>query len=87
MHGSSPGSSARGISETRILEWVAVSSSRGSSRPRDQTQVSYTASRFFTSEPEEPIEIGKGRVQTQERFQVHASSSHTLLPFMPPSHF
>ena len=32
---SPPGSSVRGISQARILEWVAVPSSRGSSRPRD----------------------------------------------------
>ena len=31
-----------------ILEWVAISSSMGSSRPRDRTQVSHTAGRFFT---------------------------------------
>ena len=35
-----PGASVRGISQARILEWVAVSVSRGSSRPRDQTCVS-----------------------------------------------
>ena len=35
-----PGSSVRGISQARILEWVAISSSRGSSRPRDRTRVS-----------------------------------------------
>ena len=34
---SPPGCSVHGISQARILEWVAVSSSRGSSRPRDQT--------------------------------------------------
>ena len=33
----------------RILEWVAISSSRRSSRPRDWTQVSHTAGGFFTS--------------------------------------
>ena len=37
-----------GILQARILKWTAVSSSRGSSRPRDQTQVSHMASRFFT---------------------------------------
>ena len=37
-----------GILQARILEWVAVPSSRGSSQPRDQTQVSRTADRFFT---------------------------------------
>ena len=37
---SLPGSSAHGISQARILEWVAISFSRGSSWPRDQTHVS-----------------------------------------------
>ena len=32
-----------------ILEWIAIFFSRGSSRPRDQTQVSYIAGRFFTN--------------------------------------
>ena len=34
---SLPGSSVLGISQARILEWVAISSSRGSDQPRDQT--------------------------------------------------
>ena len=37
---SLPGSSVRGISQARILEWVAISSSGGSRRPRDQMCVS-----------------------------------------------
>ena len=37
-----------GILQARILEWVAVSFSRGSYQPRDQTQVSRIAGRFFT---------------------------------------
>ena len=37
---SLPGSSVRGISQARVLEWVANSFSRGSSPPRDQTWVS-----------------------------------------------
>ena len=48
MDCSPPGSSVLGIFQARILEWVAISFSRGSSRPRDQTQVSSTAGRFFT---------------------------------------
>ena len=44
---SPPGSSVHGISQARILEWVAVSFSRGSSQTRDQTGVSI-AGRFFT---------------------------------------
>ena len=38
-----------GILQASILEWVAFSFSRGSSQPRDWTQVSHTAGRFFTS--------------------------------------
>ena len=37
-----------GILQTRILQWVTMPSSRGSSLPRDQTQVSCIAGRFFT---------------------------------------
>ena len=37
------------ILQTRILEWVAFPFSRGSSQPRDWTQISHTAGRFFTS--------------------------------------
>ena len=37
-----------GIFQARILEWVAFPSSRGSSQPRDQTQVSWIAGGFFT---------------------------------------
>ena len=37
------------ILQARILEWVAIPFSRGSSQPRDKTQVSHTAGRFFTS--------------------------------------
>ena len=48
-HGySSPGSSVLGILQARILEWVAIPFSRGSSQPRDQIQVSPIAGRFFT---------------------------------------
>ena len=43
-----PGSSVYGILQARILEWVARPFSRGSPRPRDQTQVSCIAGRFFT---------------------------------------
>ena len=37
-----------GIFQARILEWVAMPSPRGSSQPRDWTQVSWIAGRFFT---------------------------------------
>ena len=46
---SLPGSSVRGILQARILEWVAIPFSRGSSLPRDRTWVSCVAGRVFTN--------------------------------------
>ena len=43
------GCSVHGIRQVRILEWVAIPFSRGSSQPRDQTQVSCIAGGFLTS--------------------------------------
>ena len=48
MDCSPPGSSVHGILQARILEWVAIPFSRGSSRPRDWTWISCIAGRFFT---------------------------------------
>ena len=60
MDCSLPGSSVHGISQTRILGWIAIPSSRGASQPRDRTHVScgfYIAGRFFTVEPpQKPIQ-------------------------------
>ena len=44
-----PGSSVHEILQARILEWVAISFSRGSSQPRNQTPVSCCVGRFFTN--------------------------------------
>ena len=56
MDCSPPGSSVHGISQAMenglpLLEWVAISFFRGSSSPKDQTHISCTAGRFFTTEP------------------------------------
>ena len=48
MDCSLPGSSVLGILQARILEWVNIPFSRGSSSPRDQTWVSRITGRFFT---------------------------------------
>ena len=48
MDGSPPGSSVHGILQARILDWVAISSFKGSSQHRDWTQVSHIAGGFFT---------------------------------------
>ena len=54
MDCSTPGFFVHGIFQARILEWVVISSSRGSSLPRDWTRVSLPSAlvgRFLTSEP------------------------------------
>ena len=43
MDCSPPGSSVYGLLQTRILEWVAIPFSKGSSRPRNQTFTSYVS--------------------------------------------
>ena len=48
MDRSPPGSSVHGILQARILEWVAIPFSRGSSQPRGQTWVFCIAGEFFT---------------------------------------
>ena len=49
MNCSPPGSSVHGISQTRILEWVSISSTRGSSQTRDQIYVSCIGRQIFFS--------------------------------------
>ena len=58
---SLPGSSVHEILETRILEWVAISSCRGSSPPSDQTCVSCTLSpfRLLNNIEESPVLYGR----------------------------
>ena len=54
---TAPGFSVHGISQARILEWVAISFSRGSSQPRDWSHLSCIVGRFFTTEPDSfPLE-------------------------------
>ena len=48
MDCSPPGSSVHGIFQAVVLEWIAISFSRGSSQPRDQTLVSGIVDRHFT---------------------------------------
>ena len=59
MDCGSPGSSVRGIFQARMLEWVAISSSRASSRPGHRARISCiscTAGGLITTEP-----LGEGR--------------------------
>ena len=58
MDCSLPGSSVNEISQARILEWIAIFFSRGSSQPRDRTRISGVScliGGFFTSEPLGPL--------------------------------
>ena len=52
---SLPGSFVHGILQARILKWVAIPFSRGSTWPRDQTQVSCIAGKFFIWATGKPI--------------------------------
>ena len=66
MDCSPPDSSVHGILQARILEWVAMPFSRGSSPPRDQIQVSCIAGTFFfffnhLSHQGDPIRHGANR--------------------------
>ena len=61
MHGSLPCSSIHGILQARVLEWVSISFSRGSSWPRDQTQISCIVGRCFTVWATSKVHIRKER--------------------------
>ena len=75
MNCSLPGSSVLGISQSRILEWVAISFSRGSSQPKDQTLVSCTVGRFFT--------IGATRVRGSYKSKLQAQLGPRAVVFNP----
>ena len=59
---SLPGSSVHGIFQARVLEWVAISFSRGSSQPRDRTQVFHIVSKtlYRLSHQGSPIYLKSG---------------------------
>ena len=57
-----------GILQARMLERAAFPFSRGSSQPRDQTQISRNAGRFFTAEPQgKPKNTGVGSLSLLQR--------------------
>ena len=83
MDGSPPDSSVHGILQARILEWVAITFSRGSSRPRDQIQVSCLSGRLFTqmnADSHNPVSL-KWELWTFWKMLKHFS----LSPFFTPS--
>ena len=58
MDCSLPGFSVHGIFQARVLEWVAISFSRGSSQPRDWTQVSLIVGKWLYSQANSFIYLG-----------------------------
>ena len=85
MDCSLPGSSIPGIFQARVLEWVAVSFSRGSSQPRDQTQVSSIAGRHFTIWATREDLIVKSHLYPQiVKAEPQAHRIHTIFCF--PTH-
>ena len=77
---SPPGSSVHGILQAGILEWVAISFSRGSSWPKDRTQVSRIAGRLFN------FWATRGFCHTTVQIScnyTHIPSLQSLTPFLP----
>ena len=72
MDHSLPGSSACGILQAKILEWVAIPFSRGSFQPKDQTRVSCTADRFFTT----TVEVLWNEEETTQGIRNHRRESN-----------
>ena len=66
-----------GILQARILEWVAIPSSRGSSQPRGQTQVSHIAGGFFTIWATREIIIPYFN-ESGNIFSYHSNLSHSI---------
>ena len=67
-------SSVHGIPQARILEWVAMPSSRASSQPRDSTCVSCissTAGRFFTSQAPGKHKVGRKEVKEWRQWKEY----------------
>ena len=86
---SPPGSSVHGILQARILEWVAISCSRGSSWPRDWTHVSYISCidrwvlyHFTTGKPSFPEHIP---IQSASRFVSRIGFQSVHFPTIVPA--
>ena len=75
MDCSLPGSSVRGVLQARILEWVAMPSSKGSSQPRNRTYVSSTAGNSLPTEP-------PGRLCNPMDYTVHGIPQARILEWV-----
>ena len=85
MDCSLPGSSVHGIFQARVLEWVAIAFSRGSSRPRDWTQVSCMQADALLSElpgkPDHEVSAWSGLTFFSAASALGASLSLSLFFF------
>ena len=89
MDCSSPGSLFKGILQARILEWVAIPSSRGSSQPRDGTQVSCVAGGCFyhLSHQGSPKQIILILASRAEVFPLRSQQKKSGLSCLQQHHF
>ena len=79
MEYSPPVCSVHGIIQAGILEWVAISFSRGYSQSRDQTQVSCIAADALTSEPPgKPNQLVRRYLNLKKKKKTLSSSAHLL---------
>ena len=78
---SPPGSSVHGILQVRMLEWLAISFSRGASQPRDGNCVScnsFIAGGFFTAEPPGKPIISYSHQVIQQIFRTYSSYTENV---------
>ena len=87
MDCSPPGSCVHEIFQARILKWVAISFSRGSSRPRDWTWVSCTAGRFFTNWAKLTFKLSKKIFPLFINFQLVVGWGTSFFPSSAPNRF
>ena len=82
------GSSDHGVLQARVLEWVATPFSRGSSWPRDWTQVSHIAGRFFTiwAIRKAPLNLGilQARILAWIAISLSGGSSYPVIESWSP---
>ena len=87
LHYSPPGSPVHGILQARTLERGAIPFPRGSSQPRDQTQVSPIAGRFFTVwATREAQAQNNPRTKVAHLGEARADPQHCFLMLTCPSH-
>ena len=85
MDCSPPSPSVHGISQARLLEWVAISFSRGSFQPRHGTRVSCIDRRFSTTQPPGKPRGTKENIQSSLHPFCFSSDIYRNLGFSPNS--